>query len=80
MKPDYISDQKLMDQIFARICEEGPQTIFILCRVLERDPWDVRQALNDLIHYGKVAQCLDGRQYERAHGGYTPEPDGDKAV
>jgi len=43
------------------------------------DAWEARKWLVKLVEDGDVIQ-LSNCAYERAHGGYTPEPDGDKAV
>jgi len=43
------------------------------------DAWQAREWLVKMVRDGDVIQLSNGA-YERAHGGYTPEPDGDKAA
>jgi hypothetical protein len=74
MNPEYKPDEFLMKQVETSL-RKGSNTIPGVCKDIIRHPKNVRQALNDLIYYGKVAQCPDGYRYELVQGGYSPGPE-----
>lgn len=69
---DHKPDEFLMKQITSQL-KAGPLSIAKLSEKLMRHPKNVRQAISDLMFYGKVAQSMDGYRYELASGGYSPD-------
>lgn len=68
---DHTPDQFLMGQI-KRALKDGPLSIAKLCEETGRHPKNVRQALSDLQHYGKVELHPGGHCYQLTQGGPVP--------
>jgi len=62
-----------------RSIERKPLHCSGVAKAVGLDAWKTRAWLVTLVEDGDVIQLANGA-YERAHGGYTPEPDGDKAA
>ena len=68
---DHVPDEFLMECIKSHLAK-GSASIYDLCLETNRHPKNVRQAVSDLMHYGKVVECRDGRSYELAESGPVP--------
>ena len=63
-------NEHLMQRILSELSAE-PRSIHRLHQATEpkRTRKEIRQALFDLMHYGKVAKCFDGCRWELVCGG-----------
>ncbi|WP_428398265.1 hypothetical protein [Marinobacter salarius] len=65
---EHIPDEVLMDRVKMRL-RKGASSIYQLSLATNRHPKNVRQAVSDLMHYGEVVECRDGRGYELVGNG-----------
>lgn len=79
MGKQHIPDEILMQQVLTTL-NRGPMTVAGLCIAIRRHPKNVRQAVNDLMHFGKVEKHYDGLRFKLVGSGHRPGPSGGEAA